>query len=65
MLPTCLNDHHIEFEDLDLDVIKVADVLHLGGTGLMSALDNGGSLRVFQFGKEHGVTTMFDLVAIP
>eukprot|EP00957_Ditylum_brightwellii_P206044 15346510-Ditylum_brightwellii.AAC.1 len=58
-------NHHLEFEDLDLDVIKAADLLHLGGTGLMSALDDGGSLRVLQFAKEHGVTTTFDLVAIP
>ncbi|MEZ4664331.1 MAG: sugar kinase [Caldilineaceae bacterium] len=58
-------NHELRFEDLNLDVIKNADYLHLGGTGLMSAFDGEASVRVLEFAKAHGVTTTFDLVAIP
>ena len=58
-------NHELVYADLNLAAIRNADYLHLGGTGLMSAFDGEASARVLQYAKEHGVTTTFDLVAIP
>ena len=52
-------------EDVDLDVIAGADVLHLGGTYLMSKFDGEPSRRVLEHAKANGVTTTLDLIAIP
>lgn len=55
----------LTFEDIDLDVIRGADILHVGGTGLMPKFDGEPTVRVLKYAKEQGVTTTFDLVAIP
>ncbi len=52
------------FEDIDLEVIAAADILHVGGTSLMPRFDGEPTVRVLKFAKERGVTTTFDLVAI-
>ena len=54
----------LSWEDIDLDVIATADVLHVGGTSLMPKFDGEPTVRVLKYAKEHGVTTTFDLVAI-
>src|SRR5215217_7046198 len=51
--------------DIDLDAIAGADVLHLGGTCLMSKFDGEPTRRVLEFAKSRGVTTTLDLIAIP
>mmetsp|Transcript_623 Transcript_623/g.834 ORF Transcript_623/g.834 Transcript_623/m.834 type:complete len:322 (-) Transcript_623:45-1010(-) len=58
-------NHRLVYDDLNLDVIKNAAHLHLGGTGLMSDFDGQASLDVLKYAKENGVVTSFDLVAIP
>jgi len=55
----------LTFDDIDLDVIRQADILHVGGTGLMPKFDGDPTVRVLKYAKEQGVTTTFDLVAIP
>ncbi len=55
----------LTFDDIDLDVIRQADILHMGGTGLMPKFDGEPTVRILKYAKEHGVTTTFDLVAIP
>lgn len=57
-------NHELLFDDLNLDAIKNARILHLGGTCLMSKFDGEPTVRVLKFAKEHGVTVTFDLVAI-
>lgn len=52
-------------EDINLDAIAGADVLHLGGTYLMPKFDGEPSRRVLEFAKSRGVTTTLDLIAIP
>jgi sugar/nucleoside kinase (ribokinase family) len=52
-------------EDVDLDAIANADVLHVGGTYLMPKFDREPSRRVLEFAKSRGVTTTLDLIAIP
>lgn len=52
------------FDDVDLEVIRNADVLHLGGTCLMPKFDGEPSRRLLEYAKEHGVTTTHDLIAI-
>ncbi len=52
------------FDDIDLEVIASADILHMGGTSLMPRFDGEPTVRVLKYAKEHGVTTTFDLVAI-
>ena len=54
----------LTFDDLDLEVIRNAHVLHLGGTCLMSKFDGEPSRRVLEYAKDHGVTTTHDLIAI-
>lgn len=55
----------LTFEDIDLDIIRQADILHVGGTGLMPKFDGEPTVRILKYAKEQGVTTTFDLVAIP
>jgi sugar/nucleoside kinase (ribokinase family) len=55
----------LSYEDVDLDSIASADVLHLGGTCLMSKFDGEPTRRVLEFAKSKGVTTTLDLIAIP
>lgn len=54
----------LTFEDLDLETIRNAEVLHLGGTCLMSKFDGEPSRRVLEYAKAHGVITTHDLIAI-
>lgn len=54
----------LTFDDVDLNVIASADILHMGGTSLMPKFDGEPTVRVLKFAKEHGVTTTFDLVAL-
>lgn len=54
----------LTFEDLDLSTIRSADVLHLGGTCLMSKFDGDDSRRALEYAKEHDVITTHDLIAI-
>lgn len=54
----------LTWDDLDLDAIASADVLHVGGTSLMPRFDGEPTVRVLEYAKQHGVTTTFDLVAI-
>jgi sugar/nucleoside kinase (ribokinase family) len=55
----------LTYDDVDLDAIAGADLLHLGGTCLMSKFDGEPTRRVLEFAKSHGVTTTLDLIAIP
>lgn len=55
----------IIFEDLDLDVIAGADFFHMGGTSLLPKFDGEPTRKVLEFAKQQGVTTTFDLVAVP
>ena len=58
-------NHELVYADLNLEAIRNADYLHLGGAGLMSAFDGAASVQVLKYAQAHGVTTTFDLVAIP
>lgn len=57
-------NHELTFADLNLEAIKSAKILHLGGTCLMSKFDGEPTVQALQFAKAHGVTVTFDLVAI-
>jgi sugar/nucleoside kinase (ribokinase family) len=52
------------WEDVDLDVIKDSDYLHMGGTSLLSVFDGQPTVDLLKYAKENGVVTTFDLVAI-
>lgn len=52
------------WEDVDLDVIKNSNYLHMGGTSLLSKFDGQPTSDLLKYAKENGVTTTFDLVAI-
>jgi len=52
------------WEDVDLDVIKDSDYLHMGGTSLLSNFDGQPTVDLLKYAKENGVITTFDLVAI-
>ena len=51
-------------EDVDLDAVRAARHLHLGGTYLMPKLDGEPTARVLRAAKEAGVTTTLDLIQI-
>jgi len=52
------------WEDVDLDVIKDSDYLHMGGTSLLSNFDGQPTVDLLKYAKKNGVVTTFDLVAI-
>jgi sugar/nucleoside kinase (ribokinase family) len=52
------------WDDVDLDVIKDSDYLHMGGTSLLSVFDGQSTVDLLKYAKENGVVTTFDLVAI-
>ena len=54
----------LTLEDIDLEALSKAKVLHMGGTSLLPKLDGEPTRQIMKFAKEHGVTTTFDLVAI-
>lgn len=55
----------LTIEDIDFSLIAKADYLHLGGSPLMEKLDGEPAMRILKFAKEHGVTTTFDVLAVP
>jgi sugar/nucleoside kinase (ribokinase family) len=54
----------LSLDDVDLDVIGSADLLHMGGTSLLPRMDGEPTRRLLEHAKSRGVTTTFDLVAI-
>lgn len=52
-------------DDVNFDVLKDADYLHLGGTSLMPSLDGEPTVEILKFAKKHGLVTTFDLIATP
>jgi sugar/nucleoside kinase (ribokinase family) len=51
--------------DVNLGLIQQAEYLHVGGTPLLRNLDGKPLRGILEFAKNHGVTTMYDLLAIP
>jgi sugar/nucleoside kinase (ribokinase family) len=51
-------------EDVNYDLIAAAEYLHIGGTPLMPRFDGEPMRRVFEFAKERGLTTTYDLLAV-
>ncbi len=51
-----------EIPDERLDAALDARIVHLGGTGLLTAFDGEPSLRLLRRAKELGRTTVFDLI---
>lgn len=51
-------------EDVNWEVIKSAQFLHMGGTSLMPKFDGPPTVELLKFAHEQGVTTTFDLVAV-
>ncbi|MBS1183835.1 MAG: PfkB domain protein [Proteobacteria bacterium] len=54
---------HLFVEDKDFDAVTDARFLHLGGTGLLAAMDGGQSARLLAHAQARGLTTTFDLIA--
>jgi hypothetical protein len=54
---------HFTVPDDQLDRVCDARFLHLGGTGLLKALDGEPSRRLLAAAKDRGCTTTFDLIA--
>ena len=54
----------LRYEDLDLDLIRSAKILHLGGTYLMANLDGEPTRRVLEDARANGVITTLDMIAI-
>jgi sugar/nucleoside kinase (ribokinase family) len=52
-------------DDIDFDLLKTCQYLHVGGTPLMPAIDGGDLASVFRFARDHGITTTYDLLAMP
>lgn len=48
--------------DDQLDAALDADIVHLGGTGLLTAFDGAPTLKMMRRAKELGRTTVFDLI---
>ncbi len=49
--------------DSDFDEVCDANYLHLGGTGLIAAMDKGQSAELLKHAKGKGLTVTFDLIA--
>ena len=54
---------HLFVAETEFDAVCNARVLHLGGTGLMAAIDGGQSAKLLRHAKTRGLTTTFDLIA--
>lgn len=52
-------------EDVDFDLLGTCDYLHVGGTPLMPSIDGEPLSRVFQFARERGIVSTYDLLAMP
>ena len=50
--------------DVNWEVIKAAQYLHMGGTSLMPKFDGQPTMELLKFAHQHGVVTSFDLVAV-
>jgi len=55
----------LTFEDVNLATVAAAQYLHIGGTPLMAKFDGAPMARVFRHGRERGVVTTYDILAIP
>ncbi len=55
---------HLSFDDIDLDAIAEADILHFGGSPLMPMLDGAPARRVLQHAKAHGTLVTMDILAV-
>ena len=54
---------HLFIAESEFDAVCDASVLHLGGTGLIAAMDGGQSAKLLRHAKAKGLTTTFDLIA--
>ena len=54
---------HLFIAESEFDAVCDASVLHLGGTGLIAAMDDGQSAKLLRHAKAKGLTTTFDLIA--
>jgi sugar/nucleoside kinase (ribokinase family) len=54
---------HLFIAESEFDAVCDARVLHLGGTGLIAAMDGGQSAKLLRHAKAKGLTTTFDLIA--
>jgi sugar/nucleoside kinase (ribokinase family) len=54
----------LTLEDINLDLIKDADFLHIGGTPLLKKLDGEPMRDVFKFARQNRVVTTYDLLAM-
>jgi sugar/nucleoside kinase (ribokinase family) len=54
---------HLYVAESEFDAVCDARVLHLGGTGLIAAMDGGQSAKLLRHAKMKGLTTTFDLIA--
>ncbi|MEO0990385.1 MAG: PfkB family carbohydrate kinase, partial [Pseudomonadota bacterium] len=49
-------------DEAGIDAVCDAEIVHLGGTGLLAAFDGEPSLKLLKRAKELGCTTVFDLI---
>ncbi len=54
----------LTIDDVDFDMIKEADYLHLGGTYLMAKLDGEPTAEILKFARKHGTVTTLDMIAL-
>lgn len=54
---------HLFVSEAEFDAVTDARFLHLGGTGLLAAMDGGQSAKLLAHAKARGLTTTFDLIA--
>jgi sugar/nucleoside kinase (ribokinase family) len=52
-------------DDVDFDLLGTCDFLHVGGTPLLPGIDGDGLSEVFRFARKRGITTTYDLLAMP
>jgi len=55
----------LTYEDVDLATLAKAQYLHIGGTPLMAKFDGAPMTKVFKYGRERGLVTTYDILAIP
>ncbi|MEM7710117.1 MAG: sugar kinase [Pseudomonadota bacterium] len=54
---------HFDVPDAEYDRVLDAEIVHLGGTGLLQTLDGEPSRKLLAAAKARGATTTFDLIA--
>ncbi|MBS1167104.1 MAG: PfkB domain protein [Proteobacteria bacterium] len=54
---------HLFVTEAEFDAVTDARFLHLGGTGLLAAMDGGQSAKLLAHAKARGLVTTFDLIA--